>query len=60
MSTGALGVRLVLLFLVLALALTAVFTGGMQRAIGGGWRALVRPLVADYVDRLADELVRAA
>lgn len=54
--TGALGVRLVLLFLVLALALTAVFTGGMQRAIGGGWRALVRPLVADYVDRLADEL----
>ncbi|MDZ7855658.1 HAMP domain-containing sensor histidine kinase [Sphaerotilus sp.] len=54
--TGALGMRLVLLFLVLALALTAVFTGGMQRAIGGGWRALVRPLVADYVDRLADEL----
>ena len=54
--TGALGVRLVLLFLVLALALTAVFTGGMQRAIGGGWRGLVRPLVADYVDRLADEL----
>ncbi|WP_338414136.1 HAMP domain-containing sensor histidine kinase [uncultured Sphaerotilus sp.] len=54
--TGALGVRLLLLFLVLALALTAVFTGGMQRAIGGGWRALVRPLVADYVDRLADEL----
>ncbi|WP_293999369.1 sensor histidine kinase [Sphaerotilus sp.] len=53
---GALGVRLVLLFLVLALALTVVFTGGMQRAIGGGWRALVRPLVADYVDRLADEL----
>lgn len=54
--TGALGVRLVLLFLVLALALTAVFTGGMQRAIGGGWQALVRPLVADYVDRLTDEL----
>lgn len=54
--SGALGVRLVLLFLVLALALTAVFTTGMQRAIGGGWRGLVRPLVADYVDRLAEDL----
>lgn len=54
--SGALGTRLLVLFVVLAVALTAVFMTGMQRAIGGGWRALVRPLVADYVDRLAADL----
>lgn len=54
--SGALGTRLLVLFIVLAVALTAVFMTGMQRAIGGGWRALVRPLVADYVDRLAADL----
>jgi signal transduction histidine kinase len=48
--------RLMVLFVVLALALTAVFLGGMQRALSGGWREVVRPLVADYVDRLADDL----
>jgi signal transduction histidine kinase len=48
--------RLVLLFLVLALATTAIFLFGMQRALSGGWSGLVRPLVADYVDRLAAEI----
>jgi signal transduction histidine kinase len=48
--------RLVLLFLLLALATTAVFLGGMQRALSGGWSGVLRPLVADYVDRLAAEI----
>ena len=52
----SLRMRLMVLFVVLALALTAVFLGGMQRALSGGWREVVRPLVADYVDRLADDL----
>ena len=52
----SLGLRLVALFVVLALALTVTFLAGMQRAFAGGWRDLVRPLVADYVDRLAADL----
>jgi signal transduction histidine kinase len=52
----SLGTRLVLLFLLLALATTAIFLAGMQRALSGGWSHLVRPLVADYVDRLAAEI----
>jgi signal transduction histidine kinase len=52
----SLGTRLVLLFLLLALATTGIFLAGMQRALSGGWRNLVRPLVSDYVDRLAAEI----
>jgi len=52
----SLGTRLVLLFLLLALATTGIFLAGMQRALSGGWSAVVRPLVADYVDRLAAEI----
>jgi len=52
----SLGMRLVVLFVVLALALTVVFVVGMQRAFSGGWRDVVRPLVSDYVDRLAVDL----
>jgi signal transduction histidine kinase len=52
----SLGMRLVLLFVLLALATTAIFLAGMQRALSGGWSAVVRPLVADYVDRLAADL----
>jgi signal transduction histidine kinase len=52
----SLGTRLVALFVVLALAMAVVFLGGMQRALSGGWRDVVRPLVADYVDRLAADL----
>jgi signal transduction histidine kinase len=48
--------RLVLLFVALALATSAVFLGGLQRVLAGGWQAYARPLVADYVDRLAAEL----
>jgi len=52
----SLGMRLLLLFLLLALATTAIFMAGTQRALSGGWSGVVRPLVADYVDRLAAEL----
>lgn len=48
--------RLVALFLLLALALSGSFMFGMQKALGVGWRDAARPLVADYVDRLAAEL----
>ena len=52
----SLGLRLVLLFLLLALATTAIFLVGMQRALSGGWSSVLRPLVSDYVDRLAAEI----
>jgi signal transduction histidine kinase len=48
--------RLVAFFLLLAAALAATFLFGMQNAIGIGWRDAARPLVADYVDRLAAEI----
>ncbi len=48
--------RLVTLFLLLALAMSMAFVGGMQKALSAGWREAVRPLLADYVDRLAAEV----
>ncbi len=48
--------RLVALFVLLALLTTLVFVIGMQRALQGGWQAVAKPLVADYVDRLAAEI----
>ncbi len=48
--------RLVTLFLLLALATTAVFLLGMQRVLQGGWQGYAKPLVADYVDKLAAEI----
>ena len=48
--------RIVLLFIVLALALAATFFGGMRNAFSGGWRDVLRPLVSDYVDRLAADI----
>jgi signal transduction histidine kinase len=52
----SLGLRLAALFVVLALALTLVFSAGMQRALSAGWNRIGLPLVADYVDRLAADL----
>lgn len=52
----SLGLRLVLLFMLLALAMSAVFLYGMQRALATGWNSVLRPLVSDYVDRLAAEI----
>ena len=48
--------RLVALFLVLALGTAAVFLMGMQQLLHGGWQNYARPLVADYVDRLAAQI----
>ncbi|WP_255428351.1 sensor histidine kinase [Ramlibacter cellulosilyticus] len=48
--------RLVALFLLLAFALGGAFMFGMQKALGIGWRDAARPLVSDYVDRLAADL----
>ncbi len=52
----SLGLRLLTLFLLLALATAGIFLYGMQRALAGGWIELLRPLVADYVDRLAADI----
>jgi signal transduction histidine kinase len=49
--------RLVLLFLLLTVLVAAVFVTGAQRAFSLGWRDAARPLVADYVDRLAADII---
>ena len=48
--------RLVLLFLLLALGTTGVFLLGTQRLLQTGWQGYAKPMVADYVDRLAAEI----
>jgi len=48
--------RLVILFLLLALAMTGTFIYGMQKALSVGWRDAARPLVTDYVDRLVTDI----
>jgi signal transduction histidine kinase len=48
--------RLVLVFLLLAAAMTFVFITGAQKAFTFGWREAARPLLMDYVDRLAAEV----
>lgn len=48
--------RLVGLFLLLAIGTTVVFLAGSREAFSTGWREWVRPLVADYIDRLAAEI----
>ncbi len=45
-----------LLFVLLALGTAAIFLLGMQRLLQGGWQNYARPLVADYVDRLAAQI----
>ncbi len=52
----SLRVRLVLLFLLLAVAMSAVFLIGIGKAFSGGWRGVVEPLVGDYADRLVAEI----
>jgi signal transduction histidine kinase len=48
--------RLLTLFLLLALAISAVFLFGLQRSVQGGWMAYGRPMLIDYADRLAAEI----
>lgn len=52
----SLKMRLLVLFLLLAMGLAATFTFGMQKALSVGWRVAARPLVSDYVDRLVAEI----
>ena len=48
--------RLLALFLLLALAISAAFIGGTKKAFSSGWREAVKPLLTDYVDRLAADI----
>jgi signal transduction histidine kinase len=48
--------RLVALFILLALAMTAAFISGTQRSFASGWREAIRPVLGDYIDRLAIEI----
>jgi signal transduction histidine kinase len=52
----SLRLRLLLLFLLLALAMSAAFIGGTRKAFSTGWREAVKPLLTDYVDRLAADM----
>ncbi|MES2531380.1 MAG: HAMP domain-containing sensor histidine kinase [Pseudomonadota bacterium] len=52
----SLRLQLITVFLLLAFAMTVVFLGGMQRALSTGWRDVARPLVDDYVSRLAADI----
>jgi signal transduction histidine kinase len=48
--------RLVTLFVLFAMLTSAAFLFGSQRLLRSGWQGWAKPLVADYVDRLADEI----
>ena len=50
--------RMVLVFLLLAAGMTFVFFTGAQKAFSMGWREAARPLLEDYVDRLAAEITQ--
>ena len=52
----SLRVRLVALFLLLAMAMAACFLFGMQAALSLGWRDAAKPLVSDYIDKLAADI----
>ena len=49
--------RMVLVFLLLAMAMSFTFITGAKQAFSVGWREAARPLLMDYVDRLAGEVV---
>jgi signal transduction histidine kinase len=48
--------RLVTVFILLALAVTGVFVVGAKRMFTAGWQSYAKPLVADYIDKLALEI----
>ncbi|WP_349745028.1 sensor histidine kinase [Roseateles cavernae] len=55
-AAHSLGARLVMVFVLLALASAFVVFGGVRAMLGQGWEGWLQPLTADYVDRLAAEL----
>ncbi len=54
--THSIKLRMVLVFLLLAASLTVVFLVGAQRMFSTGWREAARPLLTDYVDRVAADI----
>lgn len=52
----SLRIRLVLVFMALAVTVAVTFMGGVQKAVSVGWREAARPLLMDYVDRLTTEI----
>ena len=55
----SLKLRLVMVFLLLAMAVSFAFISGAQKAFSVGWRDAARPLLMDYVDRLAQDIAPA-
>ncbi|WP_137919682.1 HAMP domain-containing sensor histidine kinase [Hydrogenophaga sp. 2FB] len=52
----SLKLRMVMVFLLLAMAMSFTFISGAQKAFSVGWREAARPMLMDYVDRLAGEV----
>lgn len=52
----SLKLRMVMLFLLLAMTMSFTFIMGAQKAFSVGWREAARPLLLDYVNRLATEV----
>lgn len=48
--------RIVIVFMLLAFAVTGVFVLGAKKMFTAGWQSYAKPLVADYVDKLALEI----
>lgn len=48
--------RMVMVFLLLAMAMSFTFITGAKQAFSVGWREAARPVLMDYVDRLAAEV----
>ena len=55
----SLKLRLMLVFMLLALGVSFAFIGGAQKAFSVGWRDAARPLLMDYVDHLAEDIAPA-
>ncbi|MDO9438736.1 HAMP domain-containing sensor histidine kinase [Hydrogenophaga sp.] len=52
----SLKLRMVIVFLLLASAMSFTFISGVQKAFSVGWREAARPLLMDYVDRLSNDV----
>lgn len=52
----SLKLRMVMVFLLLAMTLSFTFISGVQKAFSVGWREAARPLLMDYVDHLAADV----
>jgi signal transduction histidine kinase len=55
----SLKLRLMLVFMLLAVGVAFTFISGAQKAFSMGWREAARPLLVDYVDRLAADIAPA-